>query len=160
MSKPAYSISDQVNLLKGRGMIFNDELLALERLRTVNYFHLKPYWLSELDPFSHVFRGDICFERIMECYEFDRSLRFILFPAIERIEITVRSKLINYLSLAYGSLWYMDPPLFETSPKLKDGVTQTTHLHTLSRLRREFARSKEVVLQNYSLGHLGQPPES
>ncbi|HOE94136.1 MAG TPA: Abi family protein, partial [Candidatus Cryptobacteroides sp.] len=37
----------------------------------------------------------------------------IVFNAIERIEISLRTKLIYHLSLGYGPEWYLNPSLFD-----------------------------------------------
>jgi abortive infection bacteriophage resistance protein len=161
MSKPAYSISDQVNLLKQRGMIFKNEPLSLSRLKSVNYFRLKVYWQDELiDHFLHTFRPGTCFEDILERYDFDRKLRSVLFTGIEQIEIGIRARLINHMSLAYGELWYMDTALFESSLTVKDGVSKTAHLHTLDRLQREFTRSEESYIQKHRLRNPQQSAEA
>jgi abortive infection bacteriophage resistance protein len=142
-------------------MLFKDESLAMDRLKDVNYFRLKVYWQDELiDHFLHTFRPGTCFEDILSRYDFDRRLRGILFTGIEQIEIGVRARLINQMSLAYGGLWYMDTLLFESSPKLKDGVFKTAHLHTVDKLRQEFDRSEESYIQRYRLSNPGRAAES
>jgi abortive infection bacteriophage resistance protein len=103
MNKPAYTIADQIALIKRRGMIFKDEPAAFERLKAVSYYRLKGYWWDmQSDVTLHLFRSGACFEDILERYDFDRELRQILFGGIEQIEIAVRTKLIYHLSLAYG----------------------------------------------------------
>jgi abortive infection bacteriophage resistance protein len=150
MNKPAYPITDQIALLKQRGMIFKDEIHAQERLQNIGYHRLKGYWWDEQrDRTRHLFHPGTCFENILERYDFDYQLRLILFAGIARIEIALRSKMIYYLSLAYGSLWYLDPHLFETSVKIKNGVSKTTHLHTLDDLNRELQRSQESFIREH-----------
>jgi len=145
-----YTISDQIALLKQRGMIFNDETQASELLKNINYYRLKGYWWDmQADPAIHTFQPNACFESVIERYDFGRQLRQILFGGIEQIEIAVRTKMIYHLSIAYGGLWYLDPALFEENAKTKNGVTQTTHLHTLDDLRKEFDRSQEIFIRNH-----------
>lgn len=42
-NKPAYSIADQITLLKQRGMLFRDEGKASHFLENISYYRLKGY---------------------------------------------------------------------------------------------------------------------
>jgi abortive infection bacteriophage resistance protein len=150
MNKPAYPITDQIALLKQRGMIFKDEDLARRRLNNISYYRLKGYWWEDqYDHTLHLFQKNTCFENILERYDFDRQLRVILFAAIEQIEIGFRSKLIHHLSLGYGGLWYENSALFVSANKTKKGITKTVHAHILDDLRQEFDRSQEPFIQDH-----------
>jgi abortive infection bacteriophage resistance protein len=61
---------------------------------------------------EHKFKADSYFEDVIDLYNFDRHLRLLMFDAIERIEIALRTKLIYHLSLSYGSLFYLDYAIF------------------------------------------------
>lgn len=150
MNKSAYTVADQVALLKQRGMLFRDEAKAYDRLKDISYYRLKGYWWNmQNDTTQHLFQPGTYFEDILERYDFDRKLRLILFGGIEQIEIAVRTRLIYHLSIAYGGLWYLNPALFETALKTKNGVTKTTHLHTLNELQKEFSRSQELFIKDH-----------
>lgn len=102
-NKPAFNIQDQINLLKVRGMIFKDEAAAPHFFANISYYRLKGYWWDmQDDPAQHTFKADTYFEDIIDRYNFDRQLRLLLFDAIERIEIALRTKMIYILSLKYG----------------------------------------------------------
>jgi abortive infection bacteriophage resistance protein len=160
-NKPAYTIKDQITLLKQRGMFFKDEAKAADYLKNISYYRLKGYWWdTQSDSILHLFRADTYFEDIIERYLFDRQLRLILFDAIELIEIALRTKMIYYLSLSYGGLWYLNPALFETALKTKNGVTQTTHLYTLSELQKEFERSQEIFIKDQQRRYPGQATDA
>jgi abortive infection bacteriophage resistance protein len=161
MNKPAYTISDQIALLKQRGMTFSNEAQTQHLLKNISYYRLKGYWWDTInDTALNTFQPGTCFEDIMERYDFDRQLRQILFGGIEQIEIAVRTKIIYHLSIAYGGLWYLNPALFETNPKMKNGTLQTTHLHTLDDLNKEFNRSQEIFIRNHQQRYPGQPAEA
>ncbi|MDR1023906.1 MAG: Abi family protein [Prevotellaceae bacterium] len=161
MNKPAYTIPDQIALLKQRGMIFRDEAQARDRLQNISYYRLKGYWWDmQSDTTLHLFYPSVCFEDVLERYDFDRKLRLILFGGIERIEIAVRTSLIYHLSLAYGGLWYLNPALFEIASKIKNGVSKTTHLHTLGELQKEFVRSQELFIKDHQRRCPGQPADA
>jgi len=161
MNKPAYTISDQIALLKQRGMIFYDEIQAHNLLKNINYYRLKGYWWdAQKDAIRHTFQSGTCFEDIMARYDFDRQLRQILFGGIEQIEIAVRTKMIYHLSIAYGGLWYLNPTLFEVNLKTKNKISQTTHFHTLNDLNKEFSLSQEIFIRNHQRFHPEQPAEA
>lgn len=119
--KPARKITDQLQLLKSRGMLFHDESKALKYLGNISYYRLKGYWWDmQSDKVKHTFKNNSCFDDVIDRYNFDRSLRLILFDAIERIEIALRTKMIYYLSLSYGPFWYLNGTLFNDSNKFSD----------------------------------------
>jgi len=152
MNKPAFSISDQIALLKRRGMLFNDEDKAYSLLKKISYYRLKGYWWDmQSDPVLHIFQPNVYFEDIIERYDFDRQLRAILFDAVEPIEIALRTKMIHHLSVAYGGLWYLNPALFETAVITQNGVTRTAHLFALEELKKEFDRSQEIFVKDQRL---------
>ena len=47
----------------------------------------------------------------MRLYDFDVSLRELVFKAIARIEIALRTKMIHHFSLAHGAFWFADKSL-------------------------------------------------
>jgi len=57
MNKPAYTISDQIALLKQRGMAFRDETQASNLLKNISYYRLKGYWWdAQADPENNIAR--------------------------------------------------------------------------------------------------------
>jgi abortive infection bacteriophage resistance protein len=150
-NKPAFTIADQLQLLKSRGMIFRDETQAAELLKNISYYRLKGYWWDmQTNDTLHTLKPNTYFEDIVERYNFDRHLRLILFDAIERIEIALRTKMIYHLSISYGGLWYLNPDLFEaTTITLNDGTVKTIHQNTLDELKKEFSRSQEIFIKDH-----------
>jgi len=138
-NKPAFTIADQLQLLKSRGLLFRNEILAAHFLGIISYYRLKGYWWDmQNDRTTHQFNPNSYFEDIMDRYNFDRQLRLILFDAIELIEIALRTKLIYHLSLTFSSLWYLNPDLFDDSVK---------HSQHLKDLKLEFDRSQEIFVK-------------
>lgn len=147
-NKTPSSIADQIALLKQRGMLFNDEQSAHHFLENISYYRLKGYWWDMQDDIAlHTLKPNTYFEDVIERYNFDRRLRLILFDAIERIEIALRTKMIYHLSLAYGSLWYLDSNLFETT-SLPSNPSVTIHQNTIVELNKEFNRSQEIFIKD------------
>ena len=147
-NKTPLSIADQITLLKNRGMIFKDEQSAQNILEYISYYRLKGYWWDmQEDSRMHNLKPNTYFEEIVERYNFDRKLRLILFDAVERIEIALRSKMIYHLSMSYGSLWYLDSKLFEKT-KLPSDLSITIHQNIISELKKEFHRSQEIFIKD------------
>ncbi len=140
-NKPAYTIAAQIELLKSRGMLFKNEANAPHFLSNISYYRLKGYWWDmQADVTKHTFNSGTYFEDIIDRYNFDRHLRLILFDAIERIEIGLRSKMIYHLSIAYGPLWYLDVAIFDNA---------AIHGQILTDLNKEFSRSQEIFIKDH-----------
>ena len=121
--KPARNIADQIQLLKDRGMLFHNETEVSHFLENISYYRLKGYWWDmQQDRVLHTFKSNVYFESVIERYNFDRHLRLILFDAIERIEIALRTKMIYFLSLSYGATWHIQSNLFADTNKHKENL--------------------------------------
>lgn len=136
-------------------MLFRNEPQAAELLKNISYYRFKGYWWDMQTDFArHILKPNTYFEDIVERYNFDRHLRLILFDAIERIEIALRTKMIYHLSVSYGGLWYLNPALFEaTTITLNDGTVKTIHQNTLDELQKEFNRSQEIFIKDHRFRH-------
>ena len=142
-------------------MLFRDEIQAYQCLNDIGYYRLKGYWWDMQDDYTlHAFKPNTYFEDVIERYDFDRLLKLILFDAIEKIEISVRAKMIYFLSIQYGGLWYLNPALFETALYTKEGTTKTTHFHTLDELQKEYHRSQEIFVRNQQNQYPGESPDA
>jgi len=89
---------------------------------------------------NHTFKPGSYFEAVLDRYTFDRKLRLILFDAIERIEIALRTKMIYFLSQSYGGLWHLNTTIV-------DNVQMHTDL--LTDLQKEFKRSNEIFIKDH-----------
>ncbi len=160
-NKPAKSIADLITLLQSREMQFKDVAKAPHFLQNISYYRLKGYWWDmQADYKLHTFKSGTYFEDIIDRYNFDRHLRLILFDAIERIEIALRTKMIYHLAMKYGGLWYLNTSLFDSKTIRYNSVTKTQHLHTVDELRKEFNRSKEIFVQDHHNRYAGQDADA
>lgn len=110
-----------MTMLKKRGLLFDDEQVAVECLRIISYFRLANYWKPmESDKVNHVFKPKSKFENVVTLYNFDKELRTLIFSAIQSIEIALRTKVIQIVSSNCGAFWFADKSLFSniTIPKL------------------------------------------
>lgn len=150
--KPPKTYQEQLQLLKDRGMLFRDEAIALEHLKSISYYRLKGYWWDmQIDKVSHKFKKDTFFEDVIDRYNFDRQLRLILFDAIERIEVGLRTKMIYHLSLSYGPHWYQNEEVFNNEDK---------HQENVEALFREFRYSQEIFIKDHKRRYPDEDPEA
>jgi abortive infection bacteriophage resistance protein len=159
-NKIPYSISEQISLLEKRGMMYRDKSSDYYFLSQISYYRLKGYWWDMQEDFKlHTFRTNTFFEDIIERYNFDRGLRTVLFDAIERIEIAIRTKIIYTLSMEYGSLWYLNSNLFNLT-LMPNNPSVTIYQNTLSELNKEFNRSQEIFIKDQKNRFPGQDPDA
>lgn len=149
-AKPPLPVTDQIALLQTRGLIFNDPASAHQMLSAISYYRLSAYMLPYHVPGGgHQFQSGVTFEQITDLYVFDRQLKLILFDAIERVEIAIRTQVIHQMALAYGSHWHEEPALFADS-------------RVFSELQRQIgehcqSKNREVFVDHY-LAKYTQPP--
>ena len=125
---------------------------APDFLANISYYRLKGYWWEMQDDFvNHHFHNGSFFEDAIDLYNFDRHFRLIVFNAIERIEIALRSKLIYHLSLAHGAEWYIDPSLFEKQKEFASFI---------SKVYQDMSRSSEEFIVKHFANHPTEHPES
>lgn len=144
--KVATTVEEQMSRLLERGMTCEDHDRMRAFLKTVGYYRLSAYWLPlERPPVdgqtrSKVFRTGVTFEQVIDTYIFDRKLRLAMMEGIERVEIAVRSRWTNRMTLAYGPHAHMDPTHFRCPIR---------HAERLVKLAREVAGSHEVMIEHY-----------
>lgn len=126
-NKPPLTYTEQIELLKSRGMIIPDEKRAERLLANISYYRLSAYMLPykqrEKEIILDTFREGTTWDMIYNLYVFDRKLRLLVFDAIERLEIAIRTQIIYQLSHKYGSHWQDRQDIFNrpTEKTLRDG---------------------------------------
>lgn len=100
---------EQINILKTRGMSFDDEENAKKILLNNNYYNIingyKDLFLDSTNRLSY--KPGTKFEEIYALYEFDRQLRNIFLEYILKIENSMRSLIAYYFSQSYGNDNYL-----------------------------------------------------
>ena len=105
-NKPPKTVEEQISILLERGMLFKNISSAPQLLKNISYYRLKGYWWEmQSNKTAHKFYPNSYFEEVIDLYNFDRHFRLLIFDAIERIEVALRTKLIYHLSLSYGCLF-------------------------------------------------------
>lgn len=140
-NKPALPVAAQIAQLQQRGLLINDLPLAGHFLSNVSYYRLAGYWWPlQDDKVNHTFRAAATFEQVIDLYNFDRELRAIVFDAIERIEIAVRTMLIYEISHEHDPWWFENSGLFSNQQLFTD------HLAIIDK---ELANSREVFIREH-----------
>ena len=144
--KKSLTFGEQADRLLSRGLAADRDAL-IERLSAVNYYRLSGY----LFPFrergaggvvQENFRRGTTLDAVWSRYCFDRRLRVLVLDAIERIEVSLRTKLASHFSDAYGPFGHLDD---RNLPKLK--ISQ--YLEWRVALQEETSRSKEVFKKHF-----------
>lgn len=134
--KPSLTFEDQIKLMKSRGLIFADEDKAKYQLGNVSYFRLTAYMFpfrkKNGDDISNDFKEGSTWRDVYSLYVFDRKLRVLVFDAIEKIEVAIRTQMVYRLSQKYGSHWQDRKEIYNppTEVKLKSGVTKCVDVFT------------------------------
>lgn len=140
-SKGPISYEEQIERLKNRGLVVNDKEEALHYLEHVGYYRLAGYWWPlQSDKEKHVFKEDATFSQVVDLYNFDRELRLLIFKVIEKVEISLRAKLIYHVSHQHGPWWFQNTELFKDTQAF---------VETLATIREEVQRSREIFMKEH-----------
>lgn len=141
-TKPPLQLKNQIKLLESRGLIIDNKPRACHYLSKISYYRLRAYMLPFQSPEDkeHKFRAGTSFDDILNLYIFDRELRLLIFDAIERIEIAVRTQIIYQFSIEYGFDFYCNKSLFHDEAIFEQ---------TLESLTQEIDRSHEIFLKHF-----------
>ena len=158
--KEPLTFEEQADRLLGRNLIADrDELIM--RLAAVNYYRLTGYFYPFRQPDDSYLPGTTL-ETIWRRYVFDRRLRVLILDAVERIEVSVRTKLVYYLSHhvpmgstdAAGAFGYLEHRFF---PGFK---TASEFQKWRSKLAMETDRAKsEKFVQHFRTKYGAEHPE-
>lgn len=108
------TVLEQIENLKQLNLQIDNESFAAQFLNHVSYFRfIKAYSLG-LKPRNGCYSDSVTFEHLVDLYEFNTEFRQLLFPQIEKIEVTLRCRLSNYFCVTYGVLGYQDPQNFSS----------------------------------------------
>ena len=121
--KYATTIEEQIQKLKDRGLIIEDEKKAKEVLLDVGYYrlgsYLFPYEITYPNKVDRTHKLKACthFEDALDLYYFDSDLRILLLKYITRIEINLRTYITYFVSNQYkkNPCWFVDDSFMETN---------------------------------------------
>ena len=141
-SKQPLSIADQILKWESRGLIIADKTDTTRHLSNISFYRFRayayPFQNNNLS--NQPFARNTTFEQILRHYIFDRELRLLVFDAIERIEVALRTQIIYQNSMTYGSHWPGDPSLYRNAVLFQKDWQA---------LQKEVNRSTEVFIKHY-----------
>ena len=142
-SKPYTNAHDLVQLLQSRGLSVNDTAKAEGYIDYIGYYRLSAYMypLLKMPKEQHQFKPNSSFDQVMMLYRFDKKLRLLIFNEIEKIEVAVRSAIVNIGSEMTGNpFWMTDSSNFIDATKF--------HL-TMDLIDAELRRSREDFIVHF-----------
>lgn len=152
-NKEPLTLQEQIDQLIARGLLINQEDDAMHFLSHISYYRLAGYWWPmQRDKENHLFKPNSKFADVIALYNFDRELRILLFDVIEKIEISLRTKLIYHLSHEFSPWWFQDLTIFHNTAEA---------VKTLFHIDEEIERSKDQFIKDHKKKHkddLRYPP--
>lgn len=137
------TVDQQIELLKEKKLIIEDENRARYWLSHVSYYRLKHYTYSFKDiNDDNNFIPNTTFDQVVNLYLFDRKLKLILFDGLEAIEVAIKTMLSNTLSNAHGAHWYLEENWFGE---------KFEHDKFMEGIKEEFADPDETSVKAYKL---------
>ena len=141
--KPYTSASDLVSLLQSRGLTVTDTVKAERYLEHIGYYRLSAYMypLLQMPKERHLYKPNTSFSQVMMLYRFDKKLRLLIFNEIEKIEVAVRSAIVNVGSEMTGNpFWMTEGSNFIDAVKFR---------HTMNLIDAELHRSREDFIVHF-----------
>ena len=156
-TKPPLTYEQQLTLLKNRGLIIDDEDRAERLLSHISYYRLSAYMLPfkilDNGNFLDQFKEGTCWDDVYNLYLFDRKLRLLVFDAIERIEVSIRTQITYQLSHKYGSHWQTDASIFKIinrKNKLNNSITIDVHKDLSQHINEQLSNNQtETFIKHY-----------
>ena len=117
MIKEFKTVDEQIEILKSRGLTFDNEDFAKEKLLETNYYNTingyKRLFVIDIDG-NEVFRPMARYEELYYLSEFDRSIRSVYLENILKIENRLKTLIAYYFSEKHGHDNYLKLENFET----------------------------------------------
>ena len=153
-NKNPLTFEEQLDRLEKRGLKIQDRQRALSILSHISYYRLSGYW----HPFRQrnssgqtvdAFVTGASFEEVVKRYEFDRKLRLLILDAIERVEVSLRTRMTYHLAHTYGTFGHINPKNFHS---------KFNHQEWLEELEnKEIYRSREEFIRHFKKKYIGFP---
>jgi len=134
---------DLVSLLKDRGLEIKNEEKATAYIANIGYYRLSSYFypLLKSPKSEHIYKANATFDLVMNMYRFDRKLRMLLFNEIEKIEIAIRSTILNVVTEGINDVFWMTKP--------ENFHNQATFAKTINLIQLEKEKTKEEFIAHF-----------
>ncbi len=148
--KPPKTFSEQLEILKSRGLAVPDPAAAEALLSRINYYRFTAYFIPFQNP-RDVFVPGSAFDDVYRLYEFDRRLRVIIAEALEIVEVAVRTQAAYYFAVTYKAFGHSDKSNFNSDD------FYFSHAEWLERLHSDIEDSTEIFIRHYKAKYDGFP---
>lgn len=123
--KPPTSIHEQIEILKKREMVIDDDNYAENYLNFIPYYRLqayqKPFKVTTEESESIEFKDGSTIEDVIKLYFFDGELRLVVLDAIEVVH---RKNWANHMAIQQGSYSYLENEYFSNFKRHKNVVAE------------------------------------
>jgi abortive infection bacteriophage resistance protein len=132
-----------VKLLQNRGLHILDEKNAEHYIKFIGYYRLSAYMypLLENPKSQHLFKKGATFKRVINIYLFDKKLRTLIFNELEKIEIAVRSTIVNVASESLDDSFWMT--------NVDNFIDKNKFQKTVALIDAEFRHSREDFILHF-----------
>lgn len=163
MVKPPTTYEQQLELLKQRGCIIEDEAFALKILEDINYYRLSAYFLPFKDEEKYI--EGTSFNNVIAIYEFDRKVRSLLLSLMEGLEKRLRAQIAYFHAHKYGALGYLDEKNLNTKHNhadFIDNIDRVKHSNRQTLIVRHHEEKYEgnfpiwVIIEFFTFGMLSK----
>ena len=155
--KVFFTYEQQIEKLKSDGLIIVDEYQAIEELKTEGYYNL-------INGYSPIFKNDnrfikgTSFDHINNLYDFDRSLRSIVYKYASVIECHFKALLAHEFSAIHGvdEKVYLTPDNFSSNKNSKENVIkliEKCNKTIQDALSKNTNKYREYIAHNYNEHH-------
>lgn len=150
--KPAKSLEEQLQILKNRGLVVEDDAEALKVLERSNYYRLRGYYIHLQNPDSDEFLPGVSLAQISGLHDFDNELRVLLLKLLLDVEIVARARIAYTIAQAWGAMGYRDIANYGE----KCNADKFTEL--MDKIDQDLGNSRERFIKTYIEKYNGQFP--
>jgi len=152
-SKPFAAVTEQVGILKGRGIDIGEEGHAEDFLRRCGYYRLSGYtFFYRKNPSSSKVRDGTTLQKLELLYNFDEQLRLVILEGIGQVEIALRFHVGHRLgrrsSFAHRNSSNLAPAAGQWVSHAS-GVVRSGHAEWVESYNREEKRSQEEFVKHF-----------
>ena len=146
-TKPTTDYKEQIELLKSRGLIVNNDQYGINYLKTIRYYRFSGFCLP-FESKRHKFNSDIHLEDVIQLINYDKAVRQLLWSHIETLETFFKSIISYHLSRNYGSFCHESNHIFKDS---------FDHQKWINKVHEEIDRSKERFIKHFKENYIEFP---
>lgn len=124
--KPFSTFDKQIEILKSRGLLFNDESYAKDKLSFYGYYEIingyKDFLLDKNSTDDRYLTG-ATFEHIFSLYQMDKQIASGVMESMKEVELTLRTAVAHTIAEQFGEKTqdYLKRQNYKTGPKNMNG---------------------------------------